>query len=323
MAPFTIDTFPFVKARHFRTGSPGRPVRVIVVHSMEAPEKGDTAENVARFFQTTTREASAHLCIDSDSSVRCVMDDDVAFAAPGANADGVHLELAGFARQTEPEWLDAFGVLMLERAADVAAQYCLKYDIPVRRLTNDELADKRNKGVVSHAQVSEVFKKSDHTDPGNGFPWVFFLERVSHHHAAHLNAVANRSATMADIRSVRLSALAGPPTVEIEIGHAQFGKYELSLFDTAGRNPVVVGAGLSHDAVPDTFQINGDPRSLDRRFISWSANLIPAGNELNPQFSLTVHVRQGGVEVPGSPIAVQGPLQDAHVEFGFVKLEVA
>jgi hypothetical protein len=317
-----IETFPIVAARHFRAHSGPRAVRLIVIHSMEAPEKGDTAENVARFFQTTDRPASAHLCIDSDSVVRSVRDDDVAFAAPGANADGVHLELAGFARQTEPEWLDAFGVLMLERAADVAAQYCLKYAIPARHLSNQELANPANRGIVSHAQVSETFKKSDHTDPGSGFPWAFFLERVARNQAVRQQAVTNRSASMAEIQTLRLSASGGPPTVEIVIGHAQFGKYELALFDTDGRNPVVIGAGLSHDQLPDSFQIDGDPRALNGHFLSWSANLIPAGNELNPQFSLTIHIRQGGIENAGSPIQTQGALPAAHAEFGFVKLEV-
>jgi hypothetical protein len=322
MRTFDLDTFPFLKARHFTPRAGTRPVRVIVMHSMEAPEKGNTAENVARFFQTTERPASAHLCIDSDSIVRCVRDDDVAFAAPGANADGVQVELAGFARQTEPEWLDPFGVLMLDRAAAATAEYCVKYDIPVQRLTNEELANKAKRGIVSHAQVSEVFKKSDHTDPGLGFPWAFFLDRVSLHHTTARKSLLSRSSSMADIKTVRLSAAGGPPNVEIVIGHAQFGKYELSLFDTDGRNPVVLGAGLSHDQLPDAFQIDGDPRALDARFLSWSANLIPAGGEPNPRFSLTVHVRQDGREVPGSPLVAGGPLPGAHVEFGFVKLAV-
>lgn len=125
-----------------------------------------------------------------------------------------------------------------------------------------------------------------------------------------------------DIKVVRLRASDGPPTIEIVIGQAQFGKYELSLFDTDGRNPVVIGAGLSHDQLPDSFQIDGNPSHLDGRFLSWSANLIPAGNEINPQFSLTVHIRQRNVESVGSPIRSQGPLPAAHAEFGFVKLEV-
>lgn len=173
------DKWPFVRARNFTKVDSRRPVRVIVMHSMEAPEKGDTAENVAQYFATTEREASAHLCVDNNSIVQCVLDNDVAWAAPGANRDGIHIEMAGYAAQTVQEWQDQYSVLVLENAAEAAAQYCLKYDIPVQQLSNNQLGDKVSRGFVSHAQVSEVFKKSDHTDPGEGFPWKFFLSRVS------------------------------------------------------------------------------------------------------------------------------------------------
>lgn len=172
------DSWPFVKARHFQPSKGVRNVRVVVIHSMESPEKGDTAEKVAQYFATTEREASAHLCIDSDSIVQCVLDNDVAWAAPGANKDGVHLELAGYAKQTKAEWLDAYGVLLLENAAEATAQYCIKYDIPAIHLTDVELEKSKSRGIVGHVQVTEVFKKGDHTDPGKGFPWDYFLERV-------------------------------------------------------------------------------------------------------------------------------------------------
>ena len=186
-----------VKAKFFRDVVERRGVRVIVIHSMEAPEKGNTAENVARFFQNPgklngkDRKVSAHLCIDSDSIVQCVLDNDVAFAAPGANNDGIHLELAGFARQTRQEWLDPFGILMLDQAADAAAQYCLKYNIPVRHLTDKELADKQTKGLVGHVQVTNAFKLGSHTDPGEDFPWDHFLGRVEHFHAERQKMFSN------------------------------------------------------------------------------------------------------------------------------------
>ena len=183
---FETDNFPFVKANFFKLVTGKRKVRLIVIHSMEAAEKDNTAENVARFFAAPTTRASAHLCIDNNSIVQCVLDNNIAAAAPGANQDGIHLELAGFAKQTEAEWLDAFGILLLNNAAEAAAQYSLKYDIPVRRLTNEELANPAMKGIVSHAQVSAVFKKSTHTDPGPGFPWKFFLERVTELREARL-----------------------------------------------------------------------------------------------------------------------------------------
>ena len=183
---FQTDKFPFVKAKVFREVTSKRNVRLIVIHSMEAPEKGDTAENAARFFQNPPNPASAHLCIDNNSIVQCVLDNNIAAAAPGANQDGIHLELAGFAKQTRDEWLDEYGLQLLNNAANAAAQYSLKYDIPVRRLTNDELADGKTRGLVSHSQVSAVFKKSTHTDPGEGFPWDFFLEHVEQQRADRL-----------------------------------------------------------------------------------------------------------------------------------------
>ena len=181
MPTFETDKFPFVKAKFFKDITDKRQVRLIVIHAMEAPEATKTAENVASFFQHPEKPVSAHLCIDNDSIVQCVLDNDVAFAAPGANSDGVHLELAGFSKQTREQWLDAFGLLLLEQAAEAAAQYSLKFDIPVKHLSNNELANKSNKGIVGHVQVSEVFRKSNHTDPGPGFPWDFFIERVRQH----------------------------------------------------------------------------------------------------------------------------------------------
>jgi N-acetyl-anhydromuramyl-L-alanine amidase AmpD len=178
---FETDRFPFVKARHFTHVEGRRAVRLIVIHDMEFPETANAAEVIARDFATSDRVASAHLCVDSDSIVQCVLDNDVAFAAPGANKDGIHIELTGFAKQTREQWLDPFGVLLLDRGADAAAQYCLKFDIPVRKLTNDELADTSQRGFVGHLQVTQVFKKGDHTDPGPNFPWDFFLERVQKH----------------------------------------------------------------------------------------------------------------------------------------------
>ena len=181
---FETDNFPIIKARWFRDiVNQKREVRVIVIHSMEAPEKGTTAENVAKFFQNLppNRKASAHLCIDNNSIVQCVLDNDVAFAAPGANHNGIQLELAGFARQTRAEWLDEYGKALLENAANAAAQYCLKYNIPRKHLTNDQLRN-GHEGIIGHVQASEVFKKSDHTDPGKGFPWDYFIERVEHYY---------------------------------------------------------------------------------------------------------------------------------------------
>jgi N-acetyl-anhydromuramyl-L-alanine amidase AmpD len=178
---FETDKWPYVPAKHLTKNQGKRNVRLIVIHSMEAPEKGDTAESVAKYFKTTNREASAHICVDNNSIVQCVLDNNIAWAAPGANSDGIHIEMAGYADQETAEWLDPYSTLVLENAANAAAQYCLKYKIPPIHLTDAELGDKKTKGIVSHAQVTTVFKKGTHTDPGKNFPWAYFIGRVEVH----------------------------------------------------------------------------------------------------------------------------------------------
>ena len=186
---FETDKFPFIKARNFKKIEGKRQVRVIVIHDMEFAEAANAAEVIAKDFANTTDDRSAHLCVDSDSIVQCVLDNDVAFAAPGANSDGIQIELAGFAKQTREQWLDPFGVLLLDKAANATAQYCLKYSIPVRQLTNEQLGDKVSKGIVGHRQVTQVFKKGTHMDPGPNFPWDFFLKRVQQHFDARAKAL--------------------------------------------------------------------------------------------------------------------------------------
>lgn len=168
----------FKKARHFREGR-SKTLRLIVWHDMETPEKATMAEAVANFFATTDKQVSAHVCADSDSVVECVKPEDTAFAAPGANADGYQVELAGKARQSAAEWKDAYSVATIKQAARWLAPIMRKHGIPARWLTDAQLRDGKSKGMVTHAQVSRVFKQSSHTDPGTGFPNAFVAETVA------------------------------------------------------------------------------------------------------------------------------------------------
>ena len=163
-----------VRARWFHKGRIA-PIRLIVVHSMEWTERPTTAEDCAHMFKTMTRQASAHVCVDADSAIRCVDDRDTAWAAPGGNADGLQMELAGYARQTRAQWLDEYGRAMLKRAGQICANWSKQHGIPLRKLSRAELKAGR-KGIVSHADISAVYKRSDHSDPGGSFPWDFLLE---------------------------------------------------------------------------------------------------------------------------------------------------
>lgn len=169
--------WPFVQAKYYKIPSTPRTPRVIVVHDMEAPEANNTAENVAKYFQHPDYPSSAHICVDNNSIVQSVRDSHIAYAAPGCNHDGIQIELAGFGSQTRNQWLDVYSVGVLAMGADATSQYCLKYSIPAVHLTNAQLKAGK-KGIVGHYQVSEVYKKSDHSDPGIAFPWDIFVSMV-------------------------------------------------------------------------------------------------------------------------------------------------
>ena len=59
----------------------------------------------------------------------------------------------------------------------LVANVCRRRRIPIRWLSADDLLAGR-RGLTGHAQVSEAYRKSDHWDPGPGFPVESFLDRV-------------------------------------------------------------------------------------------------------------------------------------------------
>jgi N-acetyl-anhydromuramyl-L-alanine amidase AmpD len=175
-----VATTTFIQARHYTKGR-SNPIDVLVIHTMEAPEKPETAENVARWFAgSTAPQASAHYCIDNNSIVQSVKDTDVAWHAPGANHNGIGFEHAGFAAEGPKEWADAYSDQMLKLSAGLVAEKCKEYGIPAVWLREADLLAGR-RGITGHAQVSRAFKKSTHTDPGNSFPIERYLGYVKQH----------------------------------------------------------------------------------------------------------------------------------------------
>lgn len=167
----------YIQARYF-TKTNGRKIDLIVIHTMEAPEKPDTAENVARWFAgSTSPRASAHYCIDNNTVVQCVREKDVAWHAPGVNHNGIGFEHAGYARQGTPEWRDSYSQQMLALSSALAAEVCTRHGIPVQFV--DALGLTRGqRGITTHKEVSTAFRKSSHWDPGPGFPMSDYLSMI-------------------------------------------------------------------------------------------------------------------------------------------------
>ena len=168
----------YVTPKHYYP-TRNRPLRLIVMHTMESPEAGDTAESVANWFAgPTSPVASAHACIDNDSVVLCLPPTATAFAAPGCNADGYQIELAGRAGQGAAGWADAYSQAELQLAAAHARSIAQANGIPLRHLSNAELAAGQS-GFIGHDQASQVYGGSDHWDPGPDFPWDQYMSLVT------------------------------------------------------------------------------------------------------------------------------------------------
>jgi N-acetyl-anhydromuramyl-L-alanine amidase AmpD len=194
-------SYPFVASPNVNhTG--GRQIDVVVIHTMEMDEKGDTAESCAQWFANPRSQVSAHYCVDDNSIVQCVKEEDIAWHAPGANHNGIGVEHAGRAAQRAPEWADAYSTAMLAISAKLVADVTSRYKIPIVWLQPSDLVAGR-RGITSHANVSQAFKRGSHWDPGPNFPIEKYLAAVR---AAGGGAAA--AAAHAD------QVQAGPPTLE-------------------------------------------------------------------------------------------------------------
>ena len=201
-----VTTIPLVQARNYTRGR-SNAIDVLVIHTMESPEKPGTAENVARWFAgPTAPQASAHYCIDDSSVVQCVRDEDVAWHAPGANHNGLGFEHAGRAAQSAHDWSDEYSTKMLALSAQLVAAKCEEHHIPVVWLQSADLRAGR-RGITGHVQVSDAFKRSDHRDPGTQFPVETYLELVrTHMEEAHVPVEAHRGRDKAPAQDPLLAA---------------------------------------------------------------------------------------------------------------------
>jgi N-acetyl-anhydromuramyl-L-alanine amidase AmpD len=170
---FDPNAIPYVEAANWSKHlQHPQPKSVVVLHCMEWPEKPDSAEWCAGFFAGTkgpAPQASAHYCVDADSVICCVPPDRVAWHAPGANANGIGIEHAGYARQTAAQWLDDYSLRMLQLSAELTAWLCKRFGIPVQFIGAEHLR-RGARGITTHAEVSRAFGKSTHMDPGPFFP---------------------------------------------------------------------------------------------------------------------------------------------------------
>jgi hypothetical protein len=165
-------------ARHHSGARDNDIVKWICLHCTQS----NTAEAAARWFESQSSAGSAHVCSDPDECFRTLLPKMIPWAAPGANTKGWHLEIAGYAHWTRAKWLAQPQKRGLDRAAYKAAIHSKFYGIPNKLLTVASLKAQRLSGFTTHARCTLAFGGS-HTDPGEGFPLDWFMNRVRFHAA--------------------------------------------------------------------------------------------------------------------------------------------
>src|SRR3954464_4821246 len=176
----------WVPPRAFGRGRDGKAVRLIVIHYTAGAERSTSAEDGAAYDTRRTDGTSTHYFVDSNSVVQCVLTRNRANAARAkGNRLGIQYELCGTV-QTRAQWLAPQSLPMLRLAARQVARDCVKYDIPVRRLSANETRRSWTefpggpKGIVGHVDCTNAYPEDggDHTDPGKEFPWDLFLSMI-------------------------------------------------------------------------------------------------------------------------------------------------
>ena len=173
-------TYPFIAAKNF-TNAHRLRIDIVVIHTMEAPEKPGTARGVATWFGSAAGpQASAHYCVDENEIIQCVLEKDVAWHAPGANSNGIGIEHAGFAKFTNEDWERPGPANMLAFSAGLVAEICDRYQIPVKKLTVADLRAGGARGICGHKDITDAFNDGKgHWDPGPCFPWDSYTKAIS------------------------------------------------------------------------------------------------------------------------------------------------
>ena len=151
-----------------------RPVRLIVLHTMEVPCTDQATHAVMRNFQDPALRTSAHYGVGPGVTLSGVPETATAWATPGANADGIQIEQAGYSGKASgdpagTDWTSGPGAAVVARTAALVRDLCNRWNIPRRHLTDAQLAA-GEAGIIGHVQASRVYGGT-HWDPGETYPW--------------------------------------------------------------------------------------------------------------------------------------------------------
>ncbi len=154
---------------------------IIHVSDDNDPTKG--AAQVASYFHSATASGSAHFVCDNENTVQCLPLEVVPWGAPPLNPSGVHIEQSGSENIPRAKWLTTYDG-QFTRVAWLMAHLSAQLKIPLVWLQKDDLLrlgvspGQGKGGWTTHAAVTDAWRKSDHRDPGPGYPIELLMPRA-------------------------------------------------------------------------------------------------------------------------------------------------
>jgi N-acetyl-anhydromuramyl-L-alanine amidase AmpD len=151
-----------------------KAVDLVVIHSTECECRRGKAKAVSEYFKRLKNGVSAHYIVDPGEVVAHVPEERIAWHAPGANARSIGVELCGYAAQT---WTDPLAEEMLERAVELVAGICDRWNIPKVWIT-----DLHQRGITGHRECTDFYCSGrGHQDPGPNFDRQGFAAAVANY----------------------------------------------------------------------------------------------------------------------------------------------
>jgi len=191
-APPAPDVVGGVPNKHSGTDNKDGGIDRVVIHSAVIACKPGAARTLGKMNQTSNT-GSWHYAVDPVEKIQCSWDSFVCWHAP-PNKHSIGIEMADWPtpwpavkltkvvlnKVTKSwRWRTAAHSAMLRNTAELAAELCLAYDVPIRFLSVADLKA-GHKGITIHANVSKAFGQSTHWDPG-AWPRFRFMRLVKAH----------------------------------------------------------------------------------------------------------------------------------------------
>jgi N-acetyl-anhydromuramyl-L-alanine amidase AmpD len=130
----------------------------VTIHTIQGTD--ESAE--AWFANRNAGGVGAHIIIGTSHAVQLTDLDNICWHAPGCNSNRIGIEHDGFAENTRLQWLSSARRRELRMSANRTAWICYHYKLG---------QPTKGTNVIGHVDCPG----SDHTDPGKGWPWTFYI----------------------------------------------------------------------------------------------------------------------------------------------------